>query len=131
MADAPFSYFGSHEPVLVGDRILVRRLLGRAKAATVIYVPGQCEPNAGLGADQWAYRYDNGDIYAAGYSPMQVPHPRKGIEFMSRPGSVPAFHIPLEEPTGQPGRDFLALLGCGTLVVIFATLLVVAWQAVF
>jgi hypothetical protein len=99
--------------------------------ATVIYVPGQCAPDAGLGSDEWAFRYDDGGIYSVGYFPKQIPHPSKRIGLVSRPESVPAFRIPLAEPTGQPGRDFLALIGCVTIIAIAVGLLVIAWRAVF
>lgn len=126
---SPFNYFGSDSPVRVGDRILVRSLFGRSRLATVIYIPGQSEFDRGLGDDQWAYKLDNGNIYAAGFFPGQFSHPGKRIEFVSRPGEeadevIRAYRIPAEEPEGQPGRDFLALIGCGALVAIAAALLI-------
>ena len=130
MDDTTFHYFGSDIPVLVGDRILIRTLLGRAKLATVVYIPGQCKHDSGLGGDQWAYKLDeNGGIYTGGYSPKQIPTPGKRIEFVSRPGEeadevIQAYRIPLEETEGQPGRDFLAFIGCGALVAIGIVLLV-------
>jgi hypothetical protein len=127
--ETSFHYFGSDNPVRVGDRILVRSLFGRAKLATIVYIPGQCKPDHDLGNDQWAYKFDDGGgIWAAGYSPKQYPSPSKRIRFVSRPGQeanevMQAYQIPLEEPKGQPGRDFLAFIGCGTLIAIAIVLL--------
>jgi hypothetical protein len=123
MAEPAFQYFGTQKPVQVGDRILVRPLFGRARLATVVYIPGQSSADTELGDDQWAYRFDDGGIYAAGYSPAQIPHPGKRIEFVSRPGDearevIESYRIPPEKDQGQPGRDFLALIGCGTIVLV-------------
>ena len=117
-------YFGSDNPVRVGDRVLVRPLLGRSRLATIVYIPGQSKHDDGLGNDQWAYKLDDGSIYAGGFFPQQFPELGKRFEFVSRPGEeatsevIQAYRIPLEEPEGQPGRDFLALIGCGTLLLI-------------
>jgi hypothetical protein len=122
MADHPsYTYFGTTTPVRVGDRIIVRRLLGRARLATVIYVPGQSPLHADLGAQEWAYRLDNGDTFVTGYFPAQIPHARKHIEFVSHPGEPASVDFPAESAessVGQPGRDFLALIGCATLRVV-------------
>lgn len=137
MDETSFHYFGSDNPVRVGDRILVRSLFGRAKLATIVYIPGQSKPDQGLGDDQWAYKLDDGGgIYAAGYSPKQIPSPSKRVQFVSRPGQeanevIQAYQIPLEEPAGQPGRDFLALIGCGVLIAITVALLITLGMWVF
>ncbi|HKB06170.1 MAG TPA: hypothetical protein VKD90_28500 [Gemmataceae bacterium] len=127
-------YHGSDNSVRVGDRILVHRRLGRSRLATVVYVPGQVEHDPEVGDDQWAYKTDDGSVYAATYIPDELPHADKGIEFVFRAGEeaalvIASYRIPPEAPSAQPGRDFLALVGCGTLVAIFglSACLVAAW----
>jgi hypothetical protein len=129
-------YYGTEFPVQIGDRILVRRLFRRARLATVVYIPGQSSPDPELRDDQWAYKTDDGAIYAVGYFPAEVSRAAKGIEFVSRPGNeaeevIRSYKIPPEEP-GQPGRDFLALIGCAVLAIIAVILVPVAisivWQ---
>ena len=137
MDELDFHYFGSNNPVRVGDRILIRNLLGRAKLATVVYIPGQCKHDAGLGDDQWAYKLDkNGGIYAGGFSPKQFSTPSKRVEFLSRPSEeagevIQAYRIPLEEPEGQLGRDFLAFIGYGTIVALGIVILIALSMWVF
>ena len=57
-----FHYFGTENPVQIGDRILVRSLFSRARLGTVIYIPGQSERDSELGDDEWAYKTDDGAI---------------------------------------------------------------------
>ena len=131
MAEPVFQYFGTQKSVQVGDRILVRPLFGRARLATVVYIPGQSAADTELGDDQWAYRLDDGGIYAAAYSPAQISHPSERIAFVSRPGDearevIESYRIPPEQDQGQPVRDFLALIGCGTVVLLVILLVVMA-----
>jgi hypothetical protein len=133
MTAAEFCYHGTDKPVLVGDRILVRRLLRRPLVATVVYVPGQTGNHPDIGPDQWAFRLDDGGIYVSAYSPEQFPATRRNIEFLCRASEPAAFHIPLEgdEPQGQPGRDLLAVIGCLTLIALAVLLLLTGWQKLF
>lgn len=136
MPDTIFHYFGTDNPVTLGDRVLVRSWFGRAWLATVVHVPGQSEPDAELGDDSWAYKTDNGSIYAGVFAPRETPHPGRQFEFVSRPGAeaqevIRAFRMPLEEPQGQPGRDFLALLGCGAIVVVVVFAGIDVWYGLF
>ena len=110
MADAIFHCFGTDNPVKLGDRILVRSWFGRAWVATVVCLPGQSELDADLGEDSWAYKTDDGSIYACVHAPDAVSHPGRQFDFVTRPGEeaqevIRAFRIPLEEPQGQPGRS--------------------------
>src|ERR1041384_1705319 len=103
-----FNYFGTENPVQIGDRILVRSLFARARLGTIIYIPGQSKLDPELGDDEWAYKTDDGDIYSGAYFPNELPHAGKGIEFVSRPGKeatevIQSYKIPAEEK-GQPGR---------------------------
>jgi hypothetical protein len=87
-----------------------------AVLGTVVHVPGQLDPDPELGDDQWAYKTDDGTIHAVGYCPGQVPTASKRIAFLFRPGReadevIASYRIPPEQPSPQPGYDFLALLG--------------------
>jgi hypothetical protein len=129
-----FHYYGTEHPVQNGDRIIVRSIFGRARLGTVVYVPGQTKLDPELGDDQWAYKTDDGGIYAGGYFPEEVPHTGKRVEFISRAGKdaeevIRSYAIPPDKDLGQPGRDLLAVIGCATLVLIIflAVAFAVGW----
>lgn len=133
MGERVLHYHGSPNPVRVGDRILVRGWFGRARLAVVIFIPGQGEPDRDLGNDQWAYRLDDGSVYAAGHFPSRFPEASKRITFVCRAGEeaqevIRAYRLPLAdtEEKGRPGRDLLALIGLGTLIAL--VICVVIWR---
>jgi hypothetical protein len=129
-------YFGTDNPVRVGDRILVHRRFGRSRLGTVVYVPGQVDRDPELGDSEWAFKTDDGTIYAAGYFAGNDSHAGRRIEFVHRAGEeaaavVQSYRIPPENPSAQSGRDLLALIGCGTLLAIIIGLAggLVLWAA--
>jgi hypothetical protein len=126
-------YHGTKEPVRVGDRILVHRWLRRSVLATVVYVPGQVEKVEDLGDDSWAYKLDDGTVYAPLYAPREQPFASHTIELVCRAGQeaaavIQSYQIPPEVPTGTPGSDLLALIGCGTLVALAVALGFGLWK---
>jgi hypothetical protein len=115
-------YHGTKNPVKVGDRILVHRFWGRSRLGTVIFIPRQTDLHPELGDDQWAYRTDDGSVYAVGYFPLQFPQIKKSIEFVSRAGETEPKNLQVSTSPDvsdqQPMRDVLALIGCGVLLVL-------------
>ena len=131
-----FHYYGSENPIKVGDRILIRGIFGRSWLATVVYIPGQSEPDTEIGDDQWAYKTDDGRIYVGGFFPTQFPHPGKKVEFVFRAGEeaqevIKSYQIPPEEFPRQLGRNFLALIGCGTIIALIVVLFVAGFLPFF
>ena len=134
-----FCDYGTPNPVQIGDRILVRSLMRRARLATIVYIPGQSHPDRDLGQDQWAFKTDDGRIYAAGFSPQQLPHPGKKIDFVCRAGReaeevIRSYEIPPESdevPAQQRGRDLLALIGCATIIALLVVFIVTTLRWAF
>jgi hypothetical protein len=125
-----FTYRGTSDPVEVGDRIVLRRWLGLPRLATVVYIPGKCEPDADLAADQWAFRLDGGPVYAVGYFPAQIPHPSKRIQLLSRAGRTVSLDLPPDDLEGRPGRDLLVIMGAAAIIGIVLGLAVAIWRAI-
>lgn len=132
----PLRYHGTENSVRLGDRILICPVLRRKRLATVVYIPGQSEPDRSIGDDQWAYKTDDGTIYAAGYFPNQHPYASKRIRFVCRAGDearevIESYRIPPESEAPESFRDLLALIGCGAILVLTGAVAIVLWNWLF
>lgn len=79
-------YHGTDLEVSLGDRVLVRRWLGRARKGTVCYLPGVSQPNPEMendGEPYWAVELESGTRLVWPYVPSQL-QPSKRIELLGR-----------------------------------------------
>lgn len=78
-------YYGSEDPVLVGDRILYKKLFSQVRG-TVVYVPRQSNENKSLGDDTWAIQLDDepNDIRSLPFYPKEEKYAIKKISLLRR-----------------------------------------------
>jgi hypothetical protein len=80
-------YHGSTDEVKVGDRVEVKRFLGKPMLGVVVYVPGQSPSNSDMvdesGLQDWAIELDIGRILAWPFLPGEL-QPNKKIRLISR-----------------------------------------------
>ena len=83
-------YHASGIEVTLGDRVLVRRWLGRARKGIVCYLPGVSPPNPEMengGEPYWAIELEDGTRLVWPYMPREL-QPSKRIHFLERGASA-------------------------------------------
>jgi hypothetical protein len=76
-------YAGTKDEVRLGDRVRIKRWLGRDLAGVVSYVPGLSSYRRSLGTDQWAIRLDDGSELVTVYAPEQA-QPKEKLVLVER-----------------------------------------------
>lgn len=82
-------YHGTNIEVMLGDRVLIKRLFRKGLSGTVCYISGISTSHPGIedGGPQWAIQMADGSLRMAGYEPENkygYGQPRKHILFVSR-----------------------------------------------